>query len=348
VGSGYQLLVDEASSDLRRFRLLNASAAASASSSEVEVDLRLQALALASGAPGEGLPFPLTQAAPFLVIERERVETGLAAAAAALRCGRAREVVPHLVSLVARHPLDEALHAALIDCMGAAGQRADALEVFASLSRRLDKELGVTTSPLVEEARRRVLSVLSSSSPSPAAAVDPGRGRPVARAVGAHPTQLPSAPSRPGLSGRSRELALADATLTRPAVAGHRICAITGGPGVGKTDFALYWANRVSSDFPDGQLYVQLGDVDPREVLRGFLRALGAPLPSVDDQTALAAAFHQAVRGRRLLFVLDDAQGSQQVRALLPGDPQCLVVATSRFCLTGVIAHEGAQPVPLS
>lgn len=48
-----------------------------------------------------------------------------------------------------------------------------------------------------------------------------------------------------------------------------------------------------------------------------------------------------------MLFVLDDARGSAQVRAVLPGEPQCLVIATSRHCLTGLIAHEGAHPIPL-
>ncbi|MGK5682592.1 BTAD domain-containing putative transcriptional regulator [Actinoplanes sp. URMC 104] len=338
-GNGYRLLVDAISCDLRRFRLLNREAEAPGTAPETETDLRTQALALAAGPPGAGLPFPLTQAPPFAVIERELLDTARAAAAAALSCGRGGRIVPHLIALAARHPLDEPLHAALIDCLAAGGQRAEALDVYAGIRRRLDEELGVEPGPELADARRRVL-----------ARPEPQPRRTSARARRAAPTQLPPAPGT--IAGRDRELTAADATLTRAPTAGHRICAVTGLPGIGKTHFALHWAHRVAGHFPDGQLYVDLGGADgtgaaPHDVLRGFLRALGAPAAADTSAPALAAAFHQAVRGRRLLFVLDDARGSRQVRALLPGDPGCLVIATSRFCLTGLIAHEGAQPVPL-
>jgi hypothetical protein len=69
------------------------------------------------------------------------------------------------------------------------------------------------------------------------------------------------------------------------------------------------------------------------EVLRGFLAAMGAdqPLPDIGSDT-VTAAFHQAARGHRMLFVLNDARGSRQVRALLPAKPMCLVIAASRHC----------------
>ncbi|WP_306207088.1 AfsR/SARP family transcriptional regulator [Actinoplanes sp. RD1] len=323
-GPGYRVLVDAVSCDLRRFRLLNRQAAGAGPATAA--DLRLQALALAAGPPGAGLS--LHDASVFQVIERERVDTALAAAAGAARPG---EVVPHLLSLAARHPLDEPLHAALIDCLGAAGRRAEALDVFAGIRQRLAEELGVAPDRTLRDARRRVL--------------DRAGPAPVRTSAATMPTQLPPAPALP--AGRERELAAADATLVRPPTAGHRICAVTGLPGIGKTAFALHWAHRVAAHFPDGQLYVSLADAAPEDVLRGFLRALGAPITATGGEAALAAAFHRTVRGRKLLFVLDDARGSRQVRALLPADPECLVVATSRFCLTGLIAHEGAQPVPL-
>ncbi|WP_305790250.1 AfsR/SARP family transcriptional regulator [Symbioplanes lichenis] len=323
-GTGYRILVDAVSCDLRRFRLLNQQAAGA--DPATATDLRLQALALAPGPPGLGLP--LRETAVFQLIERERVETALAAAAPAVRPG---EVVPHLLLLADRHPLDEPLHAALIDCLSATGRRAEALEVYAGIARRLRDELGITPDRLLGDARRRVVE---RTAPAPVRAPAP-----------ATPRDLPPAPPLP--AGRERELAAADATLSRPATAGHRICAVTGLAGIGKTAFALQWAHRVAGQFPDGQLYVSLAGAEPADVLRGFLRALGAPMPAGGGEAELAAAFHRTVRGRKLLFVLDDARGSREVRALLPAEPECLVVAISRFCLTGLIAHEGAQPVPL-
>jgi DNA-binding SARP family transcriptional activator len=382
-GNGYQLLVDAVSCDLRRFRLLNEHAAGPDVAPETEVDLRLQALTLAAGPPGETLPFRLAQAAPFQAIERERMHAARAAADAALRCDRPHEVVPHLIALTARHPLDEPLHARLIDCLAATGQRAEALDVFATVRRRLTEELGIAPGRALAAAHSRVVGDAVPARPPrttvtlplpgllpqsaqlppstrlrrpaqlpPAAELPlptglPSQAQLPSSAQLARPAQLPPPPV--AFVGRERELAAADAILDRP---GNRICAVTGLPGIGKTDFALHWAHHVAAHFPDGQLYVDLGGADgtgadPRDVLRGFLSALGIPTPDPGDEAVLAAAFHRAVRGRRLLFVLDDARGSQQVRALLPADPHCLVIATSRFCLTGVIAHEGAQPIPL-
>jgi hypothetical protein len=165
------------------------------------------------------------------------------------------------------------------------------------------------------------------------------------------PSRLPP-PSATTLVGRDRELAAADAALLRPPTAGHRICAVTGAPGVGKTAFALAWPTVSRTAFPTaGSTPTSGGEektgVPPVQILRGLLDALGAAKPNrVASPDEVAAAFHRAVRGRRMLFVLD-AVGSQQVRDVLPGEPQCPVVATSRHCLTGLIAHEGAAPIPL-
>jgi len=46
--------------------------------------------------------------------------------------------------------------------------------------------------------------------------------------------------------------------------------------------------------------------------------------------------------------VLDNARSSEQVRPLLPGAPGCLVLITGRVRLDGLIATEGAVPLPLS
>ena len=51
--------------------------------------------------------------------------------------------------------------------------------------------------------------------------------------------------------------------------------------------------------------------------------------------------------GKRTLLLLDNAQTTSQVRPLLPGSPGCMVVATSRNQLTGLVAAEGARLLPL-
>jgi hypothetical protein len=67
-----------------------------------------------------------------------------------------------------------------------------------------------------------------------------------------------------------------------------------------------------------------------------------AQLPT--DLEARARLWRDWLAGRRLLLVLDDAAGSEQVQPLLPGSGECLVLVTSRRRLT---ALDDAQAVSL-
>jgi tetratricopeptide (TPR) repeat protein len=122
-----------------------------------------------------------------------------------------------------------------------------------------------------------------------------------------------------------------------------------------KTALAVHWAHRAASRFADGQLYVDLRGFGPSaepvaaaEALRGFLVALGVPpgqVPAgVQDRAGL---FRSLLASRSMLIVLDNAREAGQVRPLLPGNPACLVVVTSRSELAGLVAADGAGPLPL-
>jgi tetratricopeptide (TPR) repeat protein len=132
------------------------------------------------------------------------------------------------------------------------------------------------------------------------------------------------------------------------------ISAVAGTAGVGKTALAVRWAHQVAAHFPDGQLYVDLRGYDPErpvppaEALAGFLRGLGvrsAEVPS--DLAECAASYRTALAGRRVLVVLDNASGPEQVRALLPGAPSCFTLVTSRDDLVGLVARDGAHRLDL-
>lgn len=111
---------------------------------------------------------------------------------------------------------------------------------------------------------------------------------------------------------------------------------LSGIGGVGKTALALRVAHGIRSDYPDGQLYVELrGDggqpTDPADVLVDFLLALGMPAAEIPaTPTARAGAYRTLTADRRILVLLDNAHDTAQVTPLLPGTPGNAALITTR------------------
>ncbi|MCQ4042775.1 helix-turn-helix domain-containing protein [Streptantibioticus rubrisoli] len=148
--------------------------------------------------------------------------------------------------------------------------------------------------------------------------------------------------------GREDDLAVLTATATTapclPVV-------LTGMAGVGKTALAVAFAHRVSTQFPDGQLFIDLHGYDPegsavtpqQAVWRALTMIEGADRVSIQNLDEAVVRYRSRLAGSRTLIVLDDAISSQQVRPLLPGDGNCLVIVTSRRRLAGLVARDGAR-----
>ena len=147
-------------------------------------------------------------------------------------------------------------------------------------------------------------------------------------------------------TGRQAELAHLLGTLAPMAANGGvvSIHAIGGMAGVGKTTLAVHAAHQLAASFPDGQLFLPLHahtpgqrPVEPTDALASLLLTAGVPAPQVPPGLeARAALWRDRVAGRKILLVLDDAAGHQQIRPLLPGAAGTMVLVTSRRRLTAL------------
>jgi DNA-binding SARP family transcriptional activator len=351
----YLLDAEPDESDLLRFRELTLRGKRAAATGRPEVAVRqfVGALGEWRGPVAMGIPASAREHALFRAVEHELVLTTRMAADAALLCGTAGLVLPSLRRAVGLEPLDESLHARLVMVLAACGLQAEALTAYEEVRRRLAAELRVAPGDELSEARTRVLrQELRASAPQAHRPVRTALPEPVE--LLARPAQLP-----PGLTvfaGRSEELGELTALAGAAASSGAPgTILVSGMAGVGKTASVVHWAHEAAHRFPDGQLYVELRGRDPAaraapepvEALRGLVAALGAPprhLP--DDMAALTDLYRELLTDRRVLVVLDDAAGTEQVRPLLPTAPGCLAVVTSRDRLPGLITS-GARPLRL-
>jgi DNA-binding SARP family transcriptional activator/tetratricopeptide (TPR) repeat protein len=348
---GYSIRVEPGELDIARFEDLASAVRASTQAGDWDQvsEQARTALALWRGNP-------LADAGSQVLAEREaprlaemRLQLLEARLDADIRSGDHAAQVPELYRLVQEYPLREHLHATLMLALYQCGRQGDALAAYRDARHVLVDELGVEPGPELRELHQRILA----ADPS-LARTGPAQQVPAAHREGA-PQQLPAAVGC--FTGRTSELA----TLTSMLKAGPGaepstmvISAVSGTPGVGKTALALQWAHQIAERFPGGQLYVNLRGFDPAEpvsaedALAGLLRSLGvsgADLPDgAEDRSRL---YRSRLAGRRVLVLLDNARDSDQVRPLLPGDPGCVAVVTSRDTLAGLVAIEGARRLEL-
>jgi transcriptional regulator with XRE-family HTH domain len=189
---------------------------------------------------------------------------------------------------------------------------------------------------LIEAGRGAVATAeRTGSTPSQQPLPEPTTPPPAAAAA----RQLPAPPTL--FTGRASELAhlgrLHDTTATV-------VITIDGMAGVGKTALAVRAAHALSTQYPDGQLFLDLHGhthamqpVEPSSALCRILRAFGVPNEQIPgDLDDRAALYRSCLAGRNALILLDNAADEAQVTPLLPGTAGCLTLVTSRRRLTGL------------
>ncbi|AZP16755.1 tetratricopeptide repeat protein [Streptomyces aquilus] len=148
--------------------------------------------------------------------------------------------------------------------------------------------------------------------------------------------------------GRTRELKELRADIERAGLdtlSGRkapraRVLLIAGRPGSGRTALAEELVRQVADRY-DGVFKARLSEPDGTPVpveraARELLAALDRPTPAGAAEDDLTAALREALADRGALLLLDDAVTADQVDALLPDTPECLVVAVSDGPLTGI------------
>ncbi|MFG1946337.1 BTAD domain-containing putative transcriptional regulator [Nonomuraea sp. NPDC048826] len=302
-----------------------------------------QALTLTRGEPFEDVPSrrlreteaPRLTERHLLALER-RIDLDLDLELATGPSGH-HALLAELKRWTTRCPLRESLWLRLLKVLDRQGRRAEALERYEQLRTHLADDLGINPGP---ELQRLYAHLLVDQPPAP-----PTRPAPTPHPT-PHPTRYPTPPPTPrqlppdlaDFTGRTRELTLTD-TLTHGP---QTVCVIEGMAGTGKTALTLHAAHRLAHRFPDGQLFVHLHGhspgrtpLHPHQALRLMLTALGTPRhhipPHTDDRAGLLRTL---LADRATLIVLDDATDATQILPLLPGNPHCRVLITSRRRLT--------------
>ncbi|GAA0445248.1 hypothetical protein GCM10009531_40060 [Actinoplanes capillaceus] len=324
---GYQLDVEPDQVDAHRFRRLVEQAHERHRTDSERMKLLAEAMDLWRGPPLSDLPGQWA-ATVRQAWQQQYLDAVQEWAATSVQAGETGPVLALLAGLTAERVTDEPLAGAYIRALYAAGRTSDALDRYAVIRRHLAERLGADPGPELQQLYRQILA--ADPALTPAATETHTRWT---------PHQLPAPP--PAFTGRDGELA----RLTAPVDgADVLITVIDGMAGAGKTALAVEATHRIADRYPDGQLYLDLhgysegaDPVEPADALGNLLHGIGVPPAQIPDGLdGRAALYRTRLVGRRMLILLDNAAGEDQVAPLLPGAPGCLVLVTSRRQLAGL------------
>ncbi|WP_053732663.1 AfsR/SARP family transcriptional regulator [Nocardia sp. NRRL S-836] len=210
-------------------------------------------------------------------------------------------------TLVDDDPFTETHWARWMTALNSAGRHTEALAVHDRVRAFLRRELGVEPGRELTAARDVATAGLT-------AAVRPAR------------RDLPR--DLPDFTGRAAEIHRLESLAQPGGTRGGGVVVVDGVAGAGKSALAVHVAHRLAPRYPDAALYLDLRELPAAAALEHLLRAVGAVVPA--DPAVRAAQWRAELAGRRVLLVLDNAVDARQVRPLLPGGGDSLVLVTTR------------------
>ncbi|MEH1057234.1 transcriptional regulator [Micromonospora sp. CPCC 206171] len=306
------------------------------------------ALAYWRGPAGGGIPRGTALDNRWASLDEQRLQVFEELTEARLAAGRHSDVLAGLRQHLAAHPLRERAWEHLMLALYRCGDLPAALAAYQDARAALSEQLGVEPGGELADLHRQMLErapqlsrTLPRTEVTMAVAAPPRPSGTIAWAV---PRELP--PDLAAFVVRTEETAAVVETVT---VATPAAAVITGPPGSGKTATAVRAAHMVGRDFPDGQVFIDLGyrvGATSEEVLARALRALGVAPSDVPDGTDERVGWWRSlVAGRRLLLVMDGVTRSAQVRPLLPAGPGPALIVVGQRQLGGL---DGVRRVGLA
>ncbi|WP_329000354.1 NB-ARC domain-containing protein [Kribbella sp. NBC_00709] len=316
---GYRLILTGHELDLTRFR--DGVAEAVAADPERRVELLSEALRWHAGDVLRGASTGTLAERFGRGLRDEWLDARERRAEARLLIGRVDEALAELTEVTADSPLREQAWLLLLKGLHQAGRTAEALAAYDRVRQVLAEELGTDPSPELRELHQVLL-----------AGDRPGAW--TAR------TRLPLPVT--GFIGRDDELTKALDLLANDN--GLPVLVLSGLGGVGKSALAVRIGHAAKHLFPDGQWLVRVRDRAVDDVLAELLGFCGVGSDAIpSDPHARVEMFREALTGRRVLLILDDAPSVDHVHGVLPNAAGSAVIVTSRRSLRELAVTVGAS-----
>jgi len=286
---GYLIRARPDTLDLLEFDELLAAAEGAEPSESVE--LRARAVRLWRGPPLADVVLEGPDRHALARLSERRLAAQIALIESGLELGRHAQLVGELELLAAEHPYQERIAALLMLALYRSGRQADALEVYRTLRRRLNDELGLEPGQELRDLESAILRQEPSLSPK-SPVVEPA----------AAPSEEPSLPSTP----RRRRLVAVGLALLAALTAVGLLAVVLGGDAEG----VQVPANSVALVDPDDNRVI--------EIIQGLIR----PGPIV---AGAGAVWVGNLDDRALVRI--DAETRQIVKSIpLPATPDGLAV----------------------